>query len=608
MSSSCSNRAGSAARSSRAFALGMHIERPNEQPKLRVVIRRPAFSTAYRPRPPRNFRALAATVAAAVVISGVVAWRHSECVELIIASSNEKFQLLTSIAATYDAPRVDQRCVTVKVIEMASGTAEHALALDWANESGPRPHVWSPAATTWLLLLDHERPGLVPAVAQSIIQSPLVIAMLEPMEATLRSSTKTIGWHDVLALARDPEGWSRFGKDWGRFRLGKTTPLISTSGLHSLISLNYAAQAEAAPVAFLQGVESSVVHYADSVKSFLLNLRRADDAGEELQYVSAIAVEEKQVYDYNRGNTNSDFCEKCEYKQPRTKLMAVYPKEGTLVADHPYAILSWVDDARFQAASDFQRHLETTAVQSLFQREGFRNHRRQAGPVLQRPYFDPNEPVVLYAPPTPSALAEMVPAWSAEIRKRSNALVLLDLGPSMDTTSGLGTSKLVAVRRAIDDSLEEVLADDDQIGLWTFPGAGGRPYDEVHTLSKRGPPPQFELSSRLQEKKTIEAGRALYVSVRAAADKVQAGFLEDRVNAVIVISDGINGTSDKLDDLLKAIQDRPTDQRVLIFTVALSEAVKDDLRKIAAASAGIFYDATDPTKIKEAIRNALANL
>jgi len=574
------------------------------------VVRSTTFTTAYRPRPPRNYRALAITVAATVLISGLVVWANStSCLELLIVSSQEKYELLKRIAARYEAPRVERRCVTVKVIERASGTAEHALAQDWANESGPRPDVWSPAATTWLLLLDHERPGLVPAVAQSLIQSPLVIAMPEPMAATLRSSSKSIGWHDVLTLARDPEGWARFGKDWGRFRLGKTTPLISTSGFHALITLNNAAQAEEDPVAFLQGVESSVVHYADSVKSFLVNLRRADDAGRALEYVSAIAVEEKQVYDYNRGNTSSIYCEtSCEFTEPITKLMAVYPKEGTLIADHPYAVLSWADTEHRQAASDFREHLESTPVQRLFQQEGFRNHRRQAGPALHLPYFDPDEPRILYSPPTPATLDAMVPAWSATIRKRANALVLLDVGPPLDTqVPSLGTTMLVAVKRAIDDALEELLTNDDQIGLWIYPAADGRPYEEVVPVTKRGPPP-FELSSRLATVPTVPRGRALYATVRAAAEKVQTDFVQDRVNAVIIVSGGINGTSDELADLLKGIRDRQDRQRVLIFAVALTPEVYDDLGKITVESGGVLYDGRDPAKIKEAVRSALANL
>lgn len=575
------------------------------------MIHVPTIKTAYRPRPPRNWRALALTAAATVVVSGLVVWANeTNCLKLVVASSKEKYDLLTKIAASYDAPRVDRRCVTVKVIEKSSGTAVRALARDWQGETDPRPDVWSPAARTWLLLLKDERekqgrPDILPAVAQSLIQSPLVIAMPERMARTLQQSRDTIGWHDVLALARDPEGWARFGKPWGPFRLGKTTPHISTSGLHALIGLNSAAQAEDSPLAFLQSVESSVLHYADSVGTFLANLRRADRDGNAWKYVSAIAVEEKQVYDYNHGDTD-DVCEDCP-SEPNEKLWALYPREGTLIADHPYAILNWADDAHQQAARDFKDHLETTPVQRLLQQEGFRDHLGRAGDVLERPRFDPDEPRTLYGPPTQGALVEMKRLWSATIRKRANALLLLDVGPTLALPpSGSTTSKLDAVQRAINDGLMELLSDDDELGLWTFPTSDGRPYHEVLPLSKRGPPP-FELVSRLRSIRTIEQGRALYLSVRAATDRVQAGFVKGSVNAVIVISDGINGTSDRLDELIRTLKERQGDQRVLIFTVALGTQVKDELRKIANESGGVSCDASTGSKISDCVRNALAN-
>ena len=140
--------------------------------------------SVWRPAPPRNLRALAVTAAAAIVVSTVFAVFNGRCLNLVVASSNEKFQLLTEIAKTYRPPSVDRHCVTVEIIQKASGAAERSLRHDWVGESSslPRPDVWSPAATTWLLLLnqhrlDDGRDELVPPVAQSIMQSPLVIVV-----------------------------------------------------------------------------------------------------------------------------------------------------------------------------------------------------------------------------------------------------------------------------------------------------------------------------------------------------------------------------------------------------------------------------------------------
>ena len=53
---------------------------------------------------------------------------------------------------------------------------------------------------------------------------------------------------------------------------------------------------------YVRAVESSVVHYGDTTLTFLSNLQAADDSGQGLTYISAVAVEEKSVWDYNQGN------------------------------------------------------------------------------------------------------------------------------------------------------------------------------------------------------------------------------------------------------------------------------------------------------------------
>src|SRR5207249_2514411 len=142
--------------------------------------------------------------------------------------------------------------------------------------------------------------GLAPENPPSLLQSPLVIAMPRPMAEALGWPQREIGWADVLQLARDRAGWgSRGHPEWGEFRLGKTNPNISTSGLHALIGAYFAATqrstdlteadvADARVVDFVKGVESAVVHYGDTVSTFVRHLKAADDRGAALSYVSAI--------------------------------------------------------------------------------------------------------------------------------------------------------------------------------------------------------------------------------------------------------------------------------------------------------------------------------
>ncbi len=121
--------------------------------------------------------------------------------------------------------------------------------------------------------------------------TPLVIAMPKPMAEALGWPNTQIGFKDLLPLAQNPEGWAAVGHpEWGPFRLGKTNPNFSTSGLNFTIAEYYAAVgktqgltmedlARPAAVEFATQIESSVVHYGDITMTFLNNWFAADARG-----------------------------------------------------------------------------------------------------------------------------------------------------------------------------------------------------------------------------------------------------------------------------------------------------------------------------------------
>jgi hypothetical protein len=79
--------------------------------------------------------------------------------------------------------------------------------------------------------------------------------------------------------------------EWGRFTLGKTDPNFSTSGLNATIGTYFAATGRSSDlsakdvsdpkvVAYVEGVEGSIVHCGDTTLTFLSNLQAADKAGQ----------------------------------------------------------------------------------------------------------------------------------------------------------------------------------------------------------------------------------------------------------------------------------------------------------------------------------------
>src|SRR6202521_5709097 len=558
---------------------------------------------------------LAVATAFAVLLTGALALEGrqqspADCLSVVVASSEEKSTLLSQIAVDYQrpAPSLDGHCVRIRVDRVASGQAEQALAGGWSESSyGPRPDVWSPAAATWTLLLSRDRTNrgqadLVPEGVPTLFKSPLVIGMPKPMAEALGWPGKAIGWSDILDLARGRVGWSRFGHpEWGAFQLGKTNPTISTSGLHALIGTYFAASGRSsdltvagledpAVVDFVRQVESSVVHYGDSVSTFLLNLQAADKANAALSYVSAIAMEEKEVWDYNQGNPLADPNQHGNLP-PRVPLVAIYPKEGTLAADHPYVVLrgSWVSDAKRRAAQDFLNYLEAPSQQLRFQSVGFRDQFGQSGPQISTTNaFQPDRPRAYLQPPAAEVIQRMEKDWK-DLRKRAKVLLLLDTSSS---TSGGDARNLETSLAA---GLKE-LASDDEIASWEFNSnvAGSLPYRQAlpfAAVSVNRSAIEAEVGALRSTNKAADLNHA----VLAAVDAMRQTADPTRINAVVVVTNGRSTSPGDLDPnrLLRELQAASETAGVHVFTVAYgSHPDALALGLMARASRGASYDAT----------------
>src|SRR4051812_4101079 len=288
------------------------------------------------------------------------------CTAVDVASSPEKLDLLTTLAGNFNkskSAKVGGTCAFVRVQRVASGAGEQLLVNGWQSSDTqlPQPVIWSPAASAWGGVLNDAlqskgQPAMAPASPKSFLRTPLTFAMPRPMAQALGWPTAAIGISDLLALAQNPQGWASKGHpEWGLFQLGKTNPHFSTSGLNETIGQYYAATGKTSGLtledindpkvdSFNRNVESSVVHYGDTTLTFLNNQYRADTRGLGLTYVSAVAVEEKSVIDYNNGNPDGILDPGETPRPPKIPLAAVYPKEGTLFSDSPLFVLDapWV--------------------------------------------------------------------------------------------------------------------------------------------------------------------------------------------------------------------------------------------------------------------------
>jgi Ca-activated chloride channel family protein len=530
---------------------------------------------------------------------------------------------------------VNGRCVHVDVNSKASGGGAEALARGWDEAvDGPRPDVWSPASTSWAVLLRQrlaakDKPDLVPldkpSDLPSIAQTPLVLAMPKPMAEALGWPKKALGFGDLLALSRDPAGWGKYGHpEWGAFRLGKTNPNFSTSGLNATIGSYFAATGVSSDltaanvqdpktVAYVKGVEQAVVHYGDTTLTFLSNLQAADDRGQGLSYISAVTVEEKSVWDYNVGNPTGDPGTLGKHREPVVPLAAVYPKEGTLFSDNPYVVLNapWVDDAKKAAAADFLKFLQQDRQQDRFKDAAFRDYRGRAGSkVSQANGMLPEQPKLRLSPPAPAVLDLVQKSWNS-LRKRARVLEVIDVSGSMGESVGsVGKSKLDLAKEAAIRALAQY-APDDEVGLRVFSSnVNGRPSPWLDLVPIG---PIRDNVKALREKiaaLTPTGGTALYATARSSVASMRETFKADRINAVVLLTDGKNEYPPDTDlaGLLKSLAAEDESVAVRVFTIGYGDdADLPTLQRIASASRGAAYDAHDPASIDRVFTNVISN-
>jgi Ca-activated chloride channel family protein len=557
----------------------------------------------------------------------------TDCVQVALTASSEKAALLQAIAADYveDDGEAGGSCVQVHVSTKSSGGAADALARGWdEGVDGPRPDVWSPASSTWTGLLRQQTaardaPDLIgDGEIPSLARTPLVIAMPKPMAEVLGWPAKPLGWADILQLAKDPRGWQGLGKPYGAFKLGKTNPNFSTSGLNATVGAYFAATglssdlslkdlAKPAVRQYVKDVESSVVHYGDTTLTYLSNLQKADDRGQALSYVSAVTVEEKSVWDYNQGNPTGDPKTLGQHKPPRTPLVAIYPKEGTLYSDNPYAVLDapWVDDKKRAAAADFLAYARGGVAQRRFADAAFRDFEGKAGSrITQQQGLLPTEPKAVLSPPSPQVLAAVKASWE-QLRKRAKILLVLDTSGSMgDPVGSAGRSKLELAKEATIKAVDLIGRDDD-VALWAFSTVLQGDSTPFRPLVPFAPAARNAavIKSTIRDLQP-EGGTALYASTRAAAKVLEERFERDKINAVVVLTDGRNEypPDANLDSLTRDLASEDADKQVRVFTIAYGDdADLGELRRIAEASKAAAYDASDPGSIDKVLAAVLSN-
>lgn len=608
-------------------------------------------------RRPSRLRALASVAVALTLATGAMACSKGggddasgvndpgDCKAVVdLASSPEKIDLVTELAKSFNQTKtkVGDTCVFVRPKSRSSGEAMQLLASGWDQgaEGAPAPVIWSPASSAWGAVLDQRlaeqgKPAMA-GQGSPFMNTPLVIAMPKPMAEALGWPGKALGWSDLIDLTTNPQGWAAFGHpEWGPFRLGKTNPNYSTSGLHAFIAQNYAAAGKTKDLTAEDldrpqvvdantKVESAVVHYGDTTLTFLNNWYRADQRGNPFTYASAVAVEEKSVIDYNSGNPDGKLDPGEEPRKPKVPLVAIYPKEGTLFSDSPLFVLnaSWVTDQQRQGAQAFQQFVQQADNQQKALRYNFRPSNPQVAigdPIVSGNGVDPAQPQTLLQVPSPAVTSQLIDRWNQQ-RKAARVLLVIDVSGSMGDTADKekGLTKLELAQQAAIDSLDQ-FKPEDQVGLRVFStGLGTGQSQSYLDLVPIGPVAanREQLKTKIRDLRPTN-GTPLYDTALQSFTTMVDGYDPTRINAVVLLTDGKNEdgiTRDdrqQLDDTVRTLQSQSqgeTAKPIRLFTIGYgADADLPTLKQLADAANGASYNASDPKTITKVFTAVVSN-
>jgi Ca-activated chloride channel family protein len=534
---------------------------------------------------------LAAAAVAVAAYERYAGGSAGDTIRVPFAYSTNQEDLLVPLLDRFNAEHHELAGRRVEIVGegVASGEAEARIAAGTL-----RPTIWSPASSQWGQILDYQVDAQwAPEASPSLVRTPLVVALWKPEAQALGWPRQPIGFAQILALATNKRGWADYGlPTYGRFKLGHTNPDFSTSGLSFVAAQYYTATGKRKGLtasdirradvrAKVREVQQSIVHYGDT-GSFFVEQLNAHGPG----YISAVAMEEVTLLDYNRTRRPGSL-----------PLVAVYPSEGTFYFDNPLITLRapWVGAMQARAASLFDRWVAKHVTPTLAARYGYRPGdptEPAAAPIDRAHLVDPAEPKVVLGSLEPRVLAAIKSAWH-EDRKAANVAVVVDVSGSMQDEG-----KLIEAQKGLRLFLRQFSLR-DRVGLLTFS-------ERVHPIVPIAPMSSNLVPLRDAVENLIpEGGTAVYDATLRGVDAVAALKDTTRINAVVVLTDGDDNQSRATAQaVMRALRQRSenADDNIRVFTIAYGkEANKKVLASIAAASGGKDY-AGDPKEIAAVYR------
>jgi Ca-activated chloride channel family protein len=290
-------------------------------------------------------------------------------------------------------------------------------------------------------------------------------------------------------------------------------------------------------------------------------------------------------------------------ERPENPLVAIYPAEGTLRADHPLALLALGDDDAAAVTANQERvfhaladYLTGRAVQERLLEAGYRPADLDipldgaGSPFAGTDAVDWREPQTTLQIPSAAVVEVVQNVWWYTKRPTNVFLVV-------DTSGSMGGDKLALTKEALKAFVGQIRGDRDQVGLIDF-GTGVKSVWELEPVddARRGMLLQeIEGLSSQGETALLDAVVEGYAQLQQEEDR-------EAINALVVMTDGQeNASRSVMADLEWRFQQEGRVD-VVVFTIAFGRGADEGLLRRMAELGGGQFRRADETDIEELYR------